>query len=206
MKYSHDRFIGVYEEAFPTKWCQALINFYESSPPNFKHNRQILIEKTQTPINQFEIVEDEAIGGGNVDQNLKDFFYKTLNEKILPLYVKKYPFTSELFEEFVTDDFKLQKTLPSEGFHTWHSEQGPTYDSTERFGVYTIFLNDVKEGGETEFLYQSKRIKPKQGSICIFPASYTHVHRGNPPLSGSKYIVTGWFKWDKETYKTNNNE
>jgi len=57
-----------------------------------------------------------------------------------------------------------------------------------------VFLNDVDEGGETEFLYQNKRIAPKKGRMVIWPSSFTHTHRGNPPLSGSKYIITGWIE------------
>ncbi|MDB4343231.1 2OG-Fe(II) oxygenase [bacterium] len=58
--------------------------------------------------------------------------------------------------------------------------------------AFILYLNSVNQGGETEFLYQSKRIKPKQGRILLFPTSYTHVHRGNPPLKGNKFILTGW--------------
>ena len=54
-----------------------------------------------------------------------------------------------------------------------------------------VYMNDVDEGGETEFLYQQKKIKPKTGRVVIFPASFTHQHRGNPPMS-NKYIITGW--------------
>jgi hypothetical protein len=50
----------------------------------------------------------------------------------------------------------------------------------------------VQEGGETEFLYQHMRVKPEQGTLVIWPAAFTHTHRGNPPLSNEKYIVTGW--------------
>ena len=55
-----------------------------------------------------------------------------------------------------------------------------------------LYLNSVTEGGETEFLYQKRRIKPQQGRLVIFPAGFTHTHRGNPPLSGDKYILTSW--------------
>jgi len=29
--------------------------------------------------------------------------------------------------------------------------------------------------------------------VCIFPADYPYVHRGNPPLQKDKYILTSWF-------------
>ena len=51
---------------------------------------------------------------------------------------------------------------------------------------------DIEEGGETEFLHFSKRVKPKTGRIVIWPAAFPYVHRGNPPLAGEKYILTSW--------------
>jgi len=55
-----------------------------------------------------------------------------------------------------------------------------------------LYLNDDFEGGETEFIYQKDRIKPRKNRLVIWPATYTHVHRGNPPINGDKYIITGW--------------
>ena len=54
------------------------------------------------------------------------------------------------------------------------------------------YLNDVQEGGETEFLYQKTRFKPKRNMGLLWPGSFTHTHRGNPPLSETKYVLTGW--------------
>jgi len=68
------------------------------------------------------------------------------------------------------------------------------YNIYNRIMVSMLYLNDVEEGGETEFLFQSQRFKPKEGTFLIFPGTYTHMHRGNPPLSGEKYIVTSWIE------------
>jgi|TARA_R110000787_G_scaffold41198_1_gene101943 hypothetical protein len=87
---------------------------------------------------------------------------------------------------------KIQKTLPTEGYHVWHIEHGKGFDNEPRAFVFSIYLNDVEEGGETEFLHFSKRVKPKTGRIVIWPAGFPYVHRGNPPLSGEKYILTSW--------------
>ena len=94
--------------------------------------------------------------------------------------------------EFLYTGIKLQKTLPTEGYHVWHIEHGRGYENEGRALVYSIYLNDVEEGGETEFLHFSKRVKPEAGRIVIWPASFPYVHRGNPPLKGEKYILTSW--------------
>ena len=84
----------------------------------------------------------------------------------------------------------LQKTMPTEGYHDWHSESN-NIACQNRTLVWSVYFNDINDSGETEFLYQKKRIKPKAGRVLIFPGSFTHLHRGNPPYK-PKYIATGW--------------
>ena len=95
-------------------------------------------------------------------------------------------------EKFFYTSLKIQKTLPTEGYHVWHLEHGSGYENEKRALVFSVYLNDVEEGGETEFLHFSKRVKPKTGRIVIWPAAFPYVHRGNPPLSGEKYMLTSW--------------
>tara|TARA_R100000908_G_C3754938_1_gene149309 strand:+ start:2503 stop:3087 length:585 start_codon:yes stop_codon:yes gene_type:complete len=90
-------------------------------------------------------------------------------------------------------NIKIQKTKPGGGYHVWHVERSHESFSCKRALVWTMYLNDVKKGGETEFLNQNERIEPKAGRICIFPADFPYVHRGNPPLQEDKYILTSWF-------------
>ena len=85
----------------------------------------------------------------------------------------------------------IQKTKPKQGYHTFHCEHGSIL-SSGRHLTTMVYLNDVLDGGETEFLYQSRRVKPRAGRVVIFPVQWTHLHRGNPPLSGEKYIMTSW--------------
>ena len=81
------------------------------------------------------------------------------------------------------------------GYPYWHSEvypqSGPN-DALHRIMLFMFYLNDVEEGGETDFYYQDVSVKPKAGRMVIAPAYFTHTHRGNVPKSNDKYILTSW--------------
>jgi len=80
-------------------------------------------------------------------------------------------------------------------YNYWHSEIYPqtgNNDALHRVLLFLIYLNDVEDGGETDFYYQDKSIKPKAGTMVIAPCGFTHTHRGNVPKSNDKYVLTSW--------------
>jgi hypothetical protein len=86
------------------------------------------------------------------------------------------------------------------GYPHWHSEQFPQNGHNEalhRVVLYMFYLNDVEEGGETEFFYQNRKLAPKKGTMVIAPAGFTHSHRGNTPISNDKYIATSWVMFNR---------
>ena len=193
MEATFNQHIGIFENAFQDSWCDEVISQFELNNTLLKTRDQYWGSR--------EIADDislnlDQIEDSTLSKKLLDHLNKTLIVCWENYYQQKYPFSHG---DFVINGFKVQKTLPTGGYHVWHSEY-PTHvldefkdlDYLTRFGVYTIYLNDVEEGGETEFRFQSLRVPPKKGTLCFFPAGYTHIHRGNPPLSGEKYIVTGW--------------
>ena len=54
------------------------------------------------------------------------------------------------------------------------------------------YLNDVSDGG-TMFKNQDLTVPAKKGLTVIWPAGFTHVHKGQVSLKQEKYIVTGWW-------------
>ena len=109
------------------------------------------------------------------------------------------------FDEFplmvnpIIHETKIQRSLPGESYGKWHYERGYMYTPSpyDRLMAYTIYLNDIKKGGETEFIHQNYKIKPEMGKLSIFPAEFTHMHRGIPSMDETKYIITGWFEHRK---------
>ena len=51
-----------------------------------------------------------------------------------------------------------------------------------------IYLNDDVEGGEIDFPEQGVRIKPKAGSIVVFPSVEPFYHQSLPVTKGEKYM------------------
>jgi len=83
----------------------------------------------------------------------------------------------------------------SGNYNYWHCEVFPeagTNEALHRTLLFMFYLNDVDEGGQTEFFYQQRAIQPKAGRMVIAPAYFTHTHRGCTPQSGDKYILTSW--------------
>lgn len=152
------------------------------------------LTKDQSTFINISSTETEEINLNSDEFGLIDEFNSVFWEKIYPLYSSKYP-TIDALREHKIIHYKIQKTLPSEGYHIWHPEQDGSKANQKRLMSWMLYLNDVKCGGETEFLYQSKRFTPKENTFLLWPAGYTHTHRGNPPLKGEKYVMTGWVEF-----------
>lgn len=189
-------FIGVYDGYIPDQACDEAIELFnkyqefnkvfsrftsEGVTQDFKNDKQLFCSPEYLTDQEFNVNKLKLLMV-NFDLALRHYCTET--------NIKKY--TSE---DIITDHVKIQKTIPAQGYHIWHIEHGQGIENLKRVLAYTIYLNTVEEGGETEFLLQSQRLKPVKGRICIFPASFPYVHRGNPPLSGEKYIATSWISY-----------
>ena len=179
---TYNQHIGVYKNTFPLDLCDRLID--------------LSFQNTLKPRHPQEGSSLEKYDFGDHVRNFKEDLTDKITHYLkicVDQYTNKYPYFKQYFP-LIPTGYKFQSTPPSGGYHIWHAESvGFTWRN--RVAVWTIYLNDIDEGGETEFLYQSLRIPPKKGTVCIFPAGYTHLHRGNPPLSETKYILTGWIEY-----------
>lgn len=189
MNVTIGKFIGIFENAFSKEYCENIIKSYDAAiEAGYGCARQDIepfskLEKADTQL--FNALENIQIPLEKIS-----FFNEVFWSKCYPLYEKEFPSLKQSGRHS-SYAFKMQKTNLREGYHIWHYESS-CREMCHRLLTWMVYLNDVEEGGETEFLYQSMRVKPKQGTLVIWPAAFTHTHRGNPPLSNPKYIVTGW--------------
>lgn len=191
-KIDHDNFIGIYDGFFSQQFCENLISYFEWCQKTNKVYKRSEIERLKsdlsTNLNPSNI-EELNFSLEHVSGYIEEF-NKVFWDECYADYLSKFSVLSD-YEKHSVVTYKVQKTMPGQGYHIWHAEDD-CLQFSRRIGVYTLYLNDIEEGGETEFLYLSKRVAPKQGRLVIFPPNYPWAHRGNPPLSGVKYIMTGW--------------
>lgn len=182
-------FVGVFKNAYTKEFCERVISHYESMVASghgrtrFQSHGDLKTRKDDTQLFADEI---KYIPLGKVTREFNELFW----EKFYPIYEQEYAVLKNS-DRHANYAFKIQKTKIGGGYHVWHYESGER-SMCQRLLTWIVYLNDVEEGGETEFLYQHMRVKPEQGTLVIWPAAFTHTHRGNPPLSNEKYIVTGW--------------
>ena len=184
-------FIGVYDNYISEEECNKAIEVYE------KHNKfNQTINRIGSEKSSILQKQDQQffVGEHNIDVWWESLKTLIINFDVAWKHYKENTGADSVYDgnNFNYTNLKIQKTLPTEGYHVWHIEHGQGYHNEARAFVFSVYLNDVEEGGETEFLHFSKRVKPKRGRIVIWPAGFPYVHRGNSPLSGEKYILTSW--------------
>lgn len=200
-------FIGVFNDAYTQKQCDDYIRFFKNAEKaglvvNRQHSENVSPFSKEdlsttangTHLSQFMLDKYPELNDVYMHSNE---FTKVLMDSALKEYCRAYPGLAgfpDAEKKLSIQDSKVQKTLPGQGYHVWHHEHGTSGRSPRRLLAFSLFLNNVLDGGETEFLYQKVRFKPVMGQLLIWPAYFTHAHRGNQPLSGEKYIVTGWIE------------
>ena len=84
--------------------------------------------------------------------------------------------------------YKIQMYPRSQGYFRWHADSiGAGVQS--RQVAMILYLNDVAEGGETEFFHQGIKVAPRAGQLLLFPAGWNYMHCGQVAVSHDKYIV-----------------
>ena len=113
----------------------------------------------------------------------------------LDAYIDKFKFAGMVARFDDSVDRPLVQKYPKGGaYHAWHTERVDKRTS-HRHLVFMTYLNDITDGGETEFLYQKLKVKPRKGLTLIWPTDWTHTHRGVPSPTQEKYIATGWYSF-----------
>jgi len=189
-------FIGVFDNAVRPEFCTAAIEHFqrmEKLNKTFTRQQAEDVDKLFKDTRSYSLMDDFDASVMHTNSAIGQVFADAI-EQGCNVMASKYGILTAMATYKVSETIKIQKTCPAEGYHVWHCEHCSNAYG-RRVMQALLYLNDVEEGGETEFLYYSKRFKPVAGRMIIFPAGFTHTHRGNPPLTGDKYIMSTWLEF-----------
>ena len=178
-------FIEVYDKALTEKECQIIVESFEKSEYQLGYTGQGYRPEDKKCMQMVYSFSDI----NPVSNILRPSLIRCMER-----YYKKYIALNDLSLFNIYDNFNIQRYEgEDDGFKRWHCEHGPEDDACKRILAWMVYLNDAKSG--TEFKYYPT-INAKRGRCVIWPAGFTHTHKGVIPNKGLKYIATGWVSFN----------
>lgn len=180
----HD-FIQIYENSLESNICEFLISLFDQVPEH--HER---FDNDGKPnFTQFNLTENRELSH-EVNQ-----VHNHIIKKIFEYKEKYYEYVcKDVFpQEHALEQFRIKKyNVGGEDRFDTHVDV-VDYASSRRFLSFMWYLNDVTEGGKT--IFKDLEIQPKKGTLVIFPPLWLFPHRGEPPISDTKYILTSYLHY-----------
>jgi len=181
----------------PGEMCDNLIALFENNQDKHTEGRsgvgivnKLVKDSTDLAINYFS----------EFYQNQSLYAYMCWLSAFVELYKDEFKFMSTGLKPWsIVEPINIQKYNPSQGFHVIHCENDSSRTSL-RILVFQTYLNTIIDGGETEFPQQKLKTPAQKGLTILFPAGWTHPHRGCVSKTETKYIITGWFSYNSIDY------
>jgi hypothetical protein len=181
------KYLRVYDNILKPEICQKIIEEFEKDDrkypgktgagyrPDLKCSTDLVISK-EGPWKQLDkdVYQAVKVGLQKYSDDVPSFAYVTE------------------FSDMIDTSYQIQRYLPNnKDSFNWHSDC-TSYESCNRILAAIIYLNDVEEGGETEFKFfeETMSVTPKIGRLVWFPPNFMFPHRGKIPISNAKYIIT----------------
>tara|TARA_R100000008_G_scaffold46567_1_gene27467 strand:- start:698 stop:1321 length:624 start_codon:yes stop_codon:yes gene_type:complete len=186
--FSNSDYFGIYDNALSKKECEIIINQFEKS----SHVEGKIYCVGEDGSSQTIVQHDQkkSIELKDAQFSDKSIISNIVREKLIKyigIYNAEQPQLHWLDSWGYHDAYNIQKYETEEdGYKMWHCEHGAS--NSNRILAWMFYLNDAKSG--TEFM-NYPTVQAKRGRCVIWPAFWTHVHKG-APNKGLKYIATGW--------------
>jgi len=174
----------------PDEICDNLINFYNN---NHRHIKSGKTAKSSGSYTDYEVKQSFDLGISPNNYEEPFLSYRAYLQQCLNNYQMKYPMVKLNSNFNITEAYQIQGYPKGGGFKKWHCEVTTPF-FMRRVLVFMTYLNDVKDGG-TEFYHQKMTTPCKKGLTIIWPAHWTHTHKGEISSKEEKLIITGWFNY-----------
>ena len=190
---SNPDFIGIYDNALSSYNCKEIIKWFETEPLG----RGTVMAEDGTGIIDTRCKSDWEVDPYKTlfsNRSFVDIIIADALNEYTSLYRELYPSVDNLDSWNICNIYNIQKYDPGDGYHALHCECSGEA-TAHRMLAWMIYLNTVTDEGGTYFSCYDKTLEAKEGRLVIWPAYFTHQHKGVVSKTQTKYIATGWYSY-----------
>ena len=184
-----DKYIKVYDDVIDADSCKMLIEKFEDS---HEHFLTVHDEDDDERISFKQIVLVDHKEWESVQKGMLEVF----QDYIIHYKVDCNIVTKQWPETYGYEAIRIKRYLANDYDRFDPHVDVLNFETARRFLTFFIYLNDVEEGGETQFMnlhkpgtYIPYTVQPKQGRLLMFPPTWQYYHAGLKPISGKKYLL-----------------
>ena len=182
-------YIKIYDNICDKELCDEIVQLFES-----QEEHHVYIDRLKRPtftemnISQRYAAKDVAWMG----------FQKQVQSKFVEAvstYMDEMDIGPDFPAKYAFEEFRVKRYRTNSGDEFADHVDVGDYNSARRFLVCFLYLNDVEEGGTTDFPKINYAITPKCARILVFPPNWMYRHAGRPVTKGTKYILGSYLHY-----------
>ncbi len=181
---THDlaRYVQCFDNALEADFCQRMIESFDHlSRFHARNGRGVMPQLKESAWTELNVTK-------MANESLEGFFREqTLHH--LALYNERVALTLPIPPRNRLENLRIKRYSVAAGDRFQPHFDALDY-SSNRYMVFLWYLNDVLEGGETEFCDLGLRIEARAGRLLMFPPYWMFQHAGLPPRSNDKYMIS----------------
>lgn len=177
-----EEFVKVYDGALDPKLCRHVVQTFESMPqlqvpngigarPGLEQSGWVEMDVSRLPEPRFHAF---------IVAQVQEYYAK---------YNQACRLTLPISPIHRLSDVIIKRYRPG-GTEKFQVHFDALREVSNRYLVFLWYLNDVEQGGETEFPDLGVKVKAAAGRLLMFPPYWLYQHAGLPPVSGDKYIMS----------------
>ena len=180
-------YIKCYDNMVDEFFCQSVIEAFKDSESSY-------LDREQRPSFSELNISKKYLEGDPLWKPIQSKMTKVLIDTV-QIYMQDLGIEPDFPAKYAFEEFRVKRYRQrSNDEFADHVDVGD-HNSARRFLVCFLYLNDVEEGGTTDFPKIHHAINPKCARILVFPPNWMYRHAGRPVTKGTKYILGSYLHY-----------
>ena len=183
-----DNLIRVYDDVVDEESCERMIKMFEDS----NDTQPVKLDDGDNSISFTQLIMVEHKEWESVQAGMLEVFQDYIMRYNIDVSLK----SKQWPETYGYEAIRMKRYLDNDYDRFDPHVDVLNYETARRFLAFFIYLNDVEEGGETEFVnlykpgtYVPFKVEAKRVRLLMFPPLWPWYHAGRKPISNNKYII-----------------